>query len=431
MITEDIVALQNIEGANEKLAYIKRMASNESFRMLLYYALNPMLSYNLSEKTLRSNPEQSSEVPAVMFHNIFECCEFLSGLRGLDNATISQVKAFLYNMCEEEEREIYIKLLSRTLRLGVTAKSVNKEIPGLIPEWEVQQSFPIEKYPVEPGQEFWLTQKLNGVRATFYKGQLIARSGIPYAGLEHIISAISNGLQPHEVSGYVLDGELTLLNPGNLSDNEAFREAAGILNSDSADKSGILYTVFDMIPVNDFESANPKTPYSLRRHFMNCVAARGCFSSPDSPVRILPTLYNGTDINVIEPMLERMVHEDKEGLILNLDVPYKRARHRGILKIKRFYTMDLPVVGFEEGNGRLLGTLGALVLRYKNNKVRVGSGFSDDQRSKLWMARENLIGTICEVKYKETSYDKDTGMESLQFPVFVCLRTDKDSASYG
>jgi len=35
------------------------------------------------------------------------------------------------------------------------------------------------------------------------------------------------------------------------------------------------------------------------------------------------------------------------------------------------------------------------------------------------------------VKYKEVSYDKSTGAESLQFPVFVGIRNDKEGVSYG
>lgn len=70
-----------------------------------------------------------------------------------------------------------------------------------------------------------------------------------------------------------------------------------------------------------------------------------------------------------------MVREDKEGLMVNFDVPYKRKRHNGILKVKRFYTMDLHILRCEEGSGRLAGTLGAFVLDYKGNEVNVGSGF--------------------------------------------------------
>lgn len=126
-----------------------------------------------------------------------------------------------------------------------------------------------------------------------------------------------------------------------------------------------------------------------------------------------------------------MVAEDKEGLMLNYDVPYRRTRHRGILKIKQFYTMDLPILRCEEGIGRLERTLGAFVLDFKGNEVRVGSGFTDAQRMEFWKNRDDIVGMLCEVKYKEISKDKGTGLESLQFPIFVQIRKDKTEVSYG
>lgn len=148
-------------------------------------------------------------------------------------------------------------------------------------------------------------------------------------------------------------------------------------------------------------------------------------------LNILPVLYHGKDQTKIDELLEQMVREDKEGLMANFDVPYKRKRHNGILKVKRFYTMDLHILRCEEGSGRLAGTLGAFVLDYKGNEVNVGSGFSDEQRTAFWAAKDEMPGRLCEVKYKEISYDKNTGAESLQFPVFISIRTDKDEVSYG
>lgn len=155
------------------------------------------------------------------------------------------------------------------------------------------------------------------------------------------------------------------------------------------------------------------------------------FVSDDGTLRVLPVLYQGDDQLVIDKLLGQMVAEDKEGLMLNTDVPYKRTRHKGILKIKRFYTMDLKIIGYEEGTGRLEGTLGALVLEYKGNTVKVGSGFTDEQRTEFWANRNDIIGSLCEVKYKEISSDKNTGLESLQFPVFVQMRFDKSEVSFG
>lgn len=425
---EDIIALQKLDGANAKQKFIQDHSGDEWFKRFLYYALDPVLTYNLSEKTLRglirSHPDENAKL--VFFNNVFDCCEYLSRLRGIDDATLRQVQLLLYGIQNEDERELAVKLLSKTLRLGVTAKTVNKVIPNLIPEWEVQQAYPIDKYSISPGTEFWLTQKLNGVRATFYHGELLSRSGIPYRGVEHITQSLAWA----EDLGYVLDGELTLKDKGGLSGNEAFRMATGILNSDAENKTSICYTVFDLIPIKDFEGANPRgLNYKERRYVMESM--RSSFDTEYT--RLLPVLYHGTDQSKIEELLEHMVAEDKEGLMLNTNCPYKRTRHRGILKIKRFYTMDLPIIGYEEGTGRLSGMLGAFVLDYKGNEVRVGSGFTDEQRVDFWRNRDEIVhdGCLCEVKYKEVSYDQNTKYESLQFPVFIRVRTDKSDVSFG
>lgn len=394
---------------------------NENFRKFLYYALNPMLTYKISERRLRTPVKYDPAITLTML-DIFDICECLSKKKALDDATAYQVCVFVQNMCPPDEMDLYTKLLSKTLRLGVTAKTVNKVIPGLIPEWEVQQAYPIEKFPLKPGAWFTLTQKLNGVRATYYKGKLYARSGVPYEGLDHITDILD------ENDSYVFDGELTLLDKGNLSDNEAFRKATGIVNSDAPHKTQICYTIFDIVPVKQFEADDGKGfSYRYRRDALD---GYGQYVAGLTFVNVLPALYQGTDQSKIAELLEQMVQEDKEGLMVNLDVPYKRKRHNGILKVKRFYTMDLPIIGWEYGTGRLSNTLGALVLDYKGFEVKVGSGFSDEQRKTFWENREDLLGKICEVKYKEVSSDKTTGAESFQFPVFVAIRMDKDDVNY-
>lgn len=424
---KDIYKLQSITGANAKCEFIKAHRDDIYFKRFLYFALNPMLTYNISKKSIDKlmAEENFDGQKLIFFNDIFECCEHLSRLRGMDDATLRQVKMLLnVKYPEMDERDLYIQLLSKKVRLGIASKTINKIIPNLIPEWEVQQAYTVEKYPLRDGTEFWLTQKLNGARATLYEGQLLARSGMPYKGLEHITDALSW----LRVAGFVADGELTLKDKGDLSDNEAFRVSTGILNSDNVNKTVICYTIFDMIPVKDFDALKPQVTYRYRRDILNQFAER--IADTDGAVKVLPVLYHGTDQSKIEELLEQMVREDKEGLMINTDAPYRRTRHKGILKVKRFYTMDLPIIRCEEGTGRLSGTLGAFVLKYKENEVKVGSGFTDEQREQFWNNRDDMEGLLCEVKYKEISQDKGTGLESLQFPVFVGIRTDKTEVSY-
>lgn len=418
-----IFNLQKVSSVTAKKKVIAENKDNEYFKRLLYYALHPLLTYKVSERTLRKPMPHNAEITLTMT-NIFEVCETLSQRKALDDTTVYQVKGFL--QCQPVEcRELYIRILAKTLRLGVTAKTVNKVIPGLIPEWEVQQAYPIDKYPVQDGTWFSLSQKLNGVRATYFRGHLYARSGEVYEGLEHIVDEIEQfGECP-----MVFDGELTLLDKGKLSDNEAFREATGIINSDIGNKTRICFTIFDALPAAEFEKGESSMGYKERREMLDQLS-QSMFKDVKF-TKVLEVLYQGTDQSKIDELLEQMVQEDKEGLMANLDVPYKCKRHNGILKVKRFYTMDLPIVRCEEGAGRLAGTLGSFVLNYKGNEVNVGTGFTDMERDIFWAAKDKLTDLLCEVKYKEISYDKKTGAESLQFPVYVSLRKDKVDASYG
>ena len=45
------------------------------------------------------------------------------------------------------------------------------------------------------------------------------------------------------------------------------------------------------------------------------------------------------------------------------------------------------------------------------------------------MNPKNVVGHIISVKYKEETKNKDGGI-SIQFPVFECVRFDKDEPSY-
>ena len=254
-----ILKLQNTSGVIAKRQIISENKDNECFQKLLYYALHPLLTYKVSERTLRKPMPYSASITLTMT-NIFEVCEALAQRKALDDATVYQVKGFLE--CQPDEyRELYTCIIAKTLRLGVTAKTVNKVIPGLIPEWEVQQAYPIEKHPIKDGTWFTLTQKLNGVRATYFRGHLYARSGEVYEGLDHIIDEIERfGECP-----VAFDGELTLLDKGELSDNEAFREATGIINSEAGDKTRICFRIFDVIPADEFATGESKQGYKERR----------------------------------------------------------------------------------------------------------------------------------------------------------------------
>jgi DNA ligase-1 len=289
----------------------------------------------------------------------------------------------------------------------------------------------IEKCKIPEGTWFAISQKLNGSRCFYYKGKLYTRQGKVYTGCEHIIKDIERldvDYDANEKWEWVYDGELVLKDT-SLSDSEAFQKGVGIANSDKENKEELKLVIFDTIPTEQFEKGQSRSPYQARKILLQNYAQR-IEALNISNIEIVPMFYEGTDQNEIWRWLDYAEQNDMEGVMVNLDTPYECKRTKNLIKVKKFYTLDLKVTDAIEGDGRLKGTLGALVVDYKGNTVNVGSGFSDAQRKEFWENKDSIIGRVIEVKYKEITKNKDTGLESLQFPVFVSLREEGKEISY-
>ena len=46
-------------------------------------------------------------------------------------------------------------------------------------------------------------------------------------------------------------------------------------------------------------------------------------------------------------------------------------------------------------------------------ELKIGSGFSDEQRKEFWANKNSIIDRVIEVKYKEITKNKDTGLDRL------------------
>ena len=398
---------------------------NGQFKALLNYLLNPFLITGISAKKISKDTDKPI---TRQFGSFNELMEYLFINNTGSDEIISNIRHFL-STHEPDMREFYISIITKSARLGCDTKSINKAFgTEFIPQWEVQQSYNIEKSPLKPGEWFSLSQKLNGVRGTYFDGKLISRQGKEFIGLEHITEDVARLLPDAE--NWVLDGELVRVNSEGLSDNENFRVGTGILSQDDADKRCMQFIIFDLLPKSEFARGESALTFRDRLAALKELGAKINESGLEN-ITLVERLYTGADAAMIDLYLDRMVSEDKEGLMLNRDSKYYRKRHNGILKVKRFYTVDLRVVAVEEGAGRLTGKLGAFVVDYKGNTLNVGSGMTDEQRMEFWLARDNLEGRVIEVKYKEESSDKKTGLCSLQFPIFVSLREEgKEESLY-
>ena len=225
-----------------------------------------------------------------------------------------------------------------------------------------------------------------------------------------------------------LDGEITLLVRGNLSSKEAYKQTMKIVRqTTNPEKHGIKMLVFDCMTAEEFKNQYCPNDYTVRR-----ADAELLFNQIDFQYfELLPILYRGSDTSKITELLEEEVANGEEGIMINIcDALYEFKRTNSLLKVKKMQTMDLEIIGFEEGTGRLVGTLGAILVRYKNgNVVKVGSGFSDEIRTLIWTEPSDFLGKIVEIQYFEETTNADGG-ESLRFPIFKDFRPDKTEADY-
>lgn len=403
---------------SEKAAILIRNQGNRLFTSTLKWLLDPFVLTGISSKKLNKNvsydttPIQTWEDMMVYFENHHT---------GSDD-DIRIVQGFIESQ-PEEQREYYRALVTKSLKLGVDAKSVNDVIPNLIPTFSVQLGIPREKCKIKSGDWFSLSQKLNGNRCVFVNGKMMSRQGKEFTGLDHILSDIQKVVD----NGIVLDGELVGKNEEGLSDSANFQKSTGIANSKDADKTSLKYVIFDTLRLEEFQNGKSEYTYKIRRQLLlelkETIAKHNLKN-----IEVVQMFYEGTDQTEIDKWLDYCEEHDYEGCMINLDSPYECKRVKSLQKAKIFKDIDLRCISVNEAiTGKYKGTLGSITCKYKNGTVDVGSGFSDEQRGYYFNNPNEIVGKIITVKYKETTTNKKGG-ESLQFPVFVTVRFDKDVA---
>lgn len=418
--------IQETSSLNDKKAIITANKNNELFKKCLKFLLDGNIVTGISTKKINKKVAPSSELALYYLcaHSTFEdVVDYLEKNNTGKDEDIYEIQAFLSG--HKENRDFYEQMIAKTFRLGADAKLVNNCIPGLIPTFDVMLGTPIDKVKLKGDEWIAISRKLNGTRCAFIGDKCMTRQGKEYKGLDHIIRDLHRlGLR-----NCFVDGELIYKNKEGLSDSEAFQKGTGIAMSKGIDKSDLKLVIFDVFPLEEFWSGKSKEPYYERKQMLLEIKEDIELFGDVENVEIIQMCYEGTNHTEIWKWLDYAEEHDWEGIILNLNTPYECKRTKNLIKVKKFFSCDIRCIGIEEGSGRNKGTLGALVCDYKGNKVNVGTGFSDEDRKRIWQHPEKIIGKIITVKYKEETKNKDGGI-SIQFPVFETVRFDKNEPSY-
>ena len=236
---------------------------------------------------------------------------------------------------------------------------------------------------------WWLSEKLDGVRAYWDGRSLISRLGNRFHAPDWFLEGLPET---------PLDGELWI-------GRKAFQRTVGIVRrQDRTDLwKEVRYVAFDAPGVDDaFEGRLAAIRDHVGRHKPPYLAAH------DHAVC--------TGIDHLREELARVEALGGEGLMLRQPGSrYEVGRSITLLKVKSFRDDEARVLEHLAGAGRHKGRLGALLVELANGtRFSVGTGFSDAERG-----APPPIGSVITFRYQELS---EGGVP--RFPSYVGVRVD-------
>lgn len=416
--------LANTSSRLEKEAILKKHHANETLKRVLFLALDPYTQFYI--RKIPGYTPNFTERFAMPLSGALESLDKIINRDVTGNAAIQHLKNILESVLADDAKVIE-RIIEKDLKCGVSEATVNKIWPNLIPTYPVMLASGFdEKIMNKMTYPAYVQLKLDGMRFNAIvknnKVDFRSRNGksIDLLGnLEQEFLTMASG------QAVVFDGELIVRERSGTIMNR--QKGNGILNKavkgTISDKEANMVeaVIWDIIPLEHFKLGESNLSYESRFEILQNL---------EMPERV--SLIENIEVaseDEAHHLFEEYFSKGEEGIILK-DITKgwedKRVKHQ--VKFKGELECDLLCVDWQEGTGKNVGKLGALVLESSDKlvKVNVGSGFTDEQRDKYTM--NNTVGKIVAVKYNAKIQDKKTGEFSLFLPVFIELREDKDVA---
>jgi ATP-dependent DNA ligase len=416
-----------------KEAILKKNVNNELLKRVFKLALNPFVQFYI-----RKIPSYDTavDINRKSLEDALTSLSVLSDRVMTGHAAINHLQ-FILGSLSKEDAKIIERIIAKDMRCGVSEATINKIWPGTIPSYPVMLASGYDQKLVDKIKfPAYVQLKLDGMRFNaIVKGEVVeyrSRNGkeltIPNKSFDipFITMAKFYGVD------MVFDGELLVVNaagkPVNRQTGNGIlsKSIKGTMSEQEADS--VRATLWDAITFEKFSEGVETEPYSVRMaKLSNSISdMRG---QKGQVGHYIDLVWNKqvNDIATAQKIFEKFLAEGQEGTILkSKDGIWEDKRSKTQIKFKGELECELKVVDWEEGTGKNIGRLGALVCESSDGVIRVnvGSGYSDEQRDEY---TKKVIGKIVTVKYNARIKDK-SGVESLFLPVFIELREDKDKA---
>ena len=216
-----------------------------------------------------------------------------------------------------------------------------------------------EKY--RPGtdlSQYWVSEKLDGVRAYWDGQHLISRQGNEFHAPEWFTKKLPDRL---------LDGELWI-------GRGKFSKTISTVSKDTpigAEWRKIRYMIFEL--------PNEKGTFTERVAKINSIVNAAALPH----LRAVQHYKIENKPELLQAKLEEIITSGGEGLMLHrADALYHSGRSNDLLKVKSYEDAEALVIRHLPGKGKYTGMLGALLVETPQGiRFRIGTGFSDKERA--------------------------------------------------
>jgi len=404
--------------SNKKKEILEKWQNNEFILKILLYVNNPYWTYGVTSKAIKKF-DRIGILPAINSNDIILLLDNLRNKIFTGHNALKEVNLFILE--NQQHEQLIYNIIDKDIETRANATLINKVIPNHIPEFKVALANKYEEKLVDFDKEEWYaSRKLDGVRCVciidkYGNSKFYSRTGKEFTTL----GVLQNQIKKHvKCRNIVLDGELCLVDKDG---NEDFQSVMKQIRKKDHTIPNPKYHVFDCLTHLEFDIKMTNRKFSNRQEYLDWVNYLKCFE-----------LLTQLPMNTISDLDAMKVKAQKlgwEGVMLRKDVGYKGKRSNDLLKVKTFMDAEYKVIRtindqmrfFEDGKDVSRETMAAVIIYHKGYEVKVGSGFSKEERELYYNDPEKIVGKLITVQYFEETTNQDNDAISLRFPTFKCL----------